>query len=383
MMKDLKSRLAWPAGLLLFIVIGLALYARQAGDIAVSVYLLVFAIALTIKSRGFLQNVALTVTTILAVFLIATIVITLREPHLVSTVTKLDKPEGSLYARKPIVGWGPGAPGHYRSKHVLNGKLVYDATYTINQDLMRKVDDGANDKGAAFIGDSYVFGEGLEDNETLPQYFADLEGRKAPVYNFGVSAYSPAQALAAMRAGLYDDKLKNSRVIVEFIAPWEADRVVCKATFVAGAPRFFKSDGGVVQQGTCPKYVPSRLRYFAIYRYVQSIMSIVTDGDIDIFTAITQQVIHLAREKYKVPIVIYYLRAPGYLRRLRDWNDDKIINSLRAAGAEVLEYDFPSAPKYSISGDGHPSGLENSLVAHKLIDFLRKKFPDIEPAAVH
>jgi hypothetical protein len=374
----LAPELAWGGGLSLFIVTGVILYALRADDIALFIYLLVFTIALTATARGSLQNFGLTATVVLAFFLIATTIIAAREPRLVSTAYSLDNPRGDLFGRRPIVGWGVTAPGRYRSKHVINGRLIYDAIYTINDALLRKVDSGVSGKGTAFVGDSFIFGDGLQDGETLPQQFADLEGRKAPVYNLGFSAYSPAQALAEMRAGLYDTQLKNSRVIVEFVAPWQAERVTCKSPFVLDAPRFLKVDGNVVQKGRCPS---SPLNYFSIYRYLQSFVPVVTDNDIDIFTAVTQAVVRLAREKYKVPVVIYYLRVPKYFNRLHDWNDDKVLNSLRAVGAEILEYDIPPDPKYRIRGDGHPTRFENALCARKLIDFLRKKYPDIETAA--
>ncbi len=377
----MKSRLAWIAGFLLFLVTGIALYVLQANAIVVFLYLLAFALVLTIGSGGRLQNFALAATSVLAILSIAEIVTKLREPHLVSSTTNLDKSSGELVGHRPILGWGPTAAGRYRVKHILNDKLLYDAVYTIDRDLLRKVDSGGAGEGIAFLGDSYVFGEGIRDNDTLPQQFADLEGRKAPVYNLGFSAYSPAQALAEIRAGLYDEKLKNSRLIVEFVAPWEAERVSCKATFVVNAPRYVQIDGQIVQQGICGHVPPSPLTYFSIFRFIQSSMPVVRDSDIAIFTSVTQAVIHLVREKYKVPIVIYYLRAPGYLRGLYDWNDDKIMQSLRAAGAEVLEYDFPQGPEYRIDGDGHPTRLENTNRARKLFDFLREKFPDIETTA--
>jgi hypothetical protein len=376
----MTSRQAWIAGFLLFLVIGLALYALRANAIAVFLYLLVFALILTLKSRGRLQNFGLAATSVLTVLSAAEMAAMLREPRLVSATSNLDGSAGALAGHRPIVGWGPTAAGRYRVKHFLNGKLVYDAVYTIDRDLLRKVDSGSGAGGVAFLGDSFIFGEGLDDSDTLPQQFANLEGRKSPVYNLGYSAYSPAQALAEMQAALYDKQLKNSRLFVEFLAPWQAERVSCKAPFAVDAPRYAQDGGQVVRQGTCPRVPESPLSYFAIYRFAQSVVPVVRYSDIAIFLAVMREVIHLAHEKYKVPIVVYYLRAPLYLRWLPDWNDDKIMQNLRAAGAEVLEYDFPRGPKFRIDGDGHPTRLANTNCARKLFDSLREKFPHVETA---
>jgi hypothetical protein len=350
-------------------------------SIAVLVFPLAFAVFLTVKGRGQFQNFALAAATILAVLAICEITATLCEPHRAQTIANLEKSTGKLVDRRPIVGWGPSGPGRYRVRQTINGRVIYNAVYTIDADLLRKVASGSAGKGVAFFGDSFVFGEGIQDSDTLPQQFADLEGRAPPVYNLGYSAYSPAQALAELQAGLYDRQLRNSRLIVEFVAPWQANRVSCKASFVEGGPRFEETGRLIVRHGTCPHIAPSPLAYFATFRLARSIMQTVTDREIALFVAVTQQVIRTAREKYHVPIVIYFERTPGFLRRLHDWNDDKIIQSLRAAGAEVLEYDMPRGPKYRIAGDGHPTRFTNIICAIKLYDFIRERFPSVETTA--
>lgn len=377
----MKSPLSWIAGLLLFLAVGISLYALHANATVFFLYLLAAAAFLAIKSSGPIQNFSLAAASSLAVLCVIEIATMLSEPQLVSTTTNLDNSAGDLVGHRQIVGWGPTAAGRYRVKHVLNGRLVYDVVYTIDSNMLRKTEAGSEGEGVVFLGDSFIFGEGIEDNETLPQQFADLEGHKAPVYNLGFSAYSPAQALAEMRAGLYDKQLLNSRLIVEFVAPWQAERVSCKAPYVVDAPRYVQIDGQVVQHDNCVRAPASSLGYFSSYRFVQSIIPVITDDDIAIFTAVTREVIRLAREKYKKPIVIYYLRDPAYLRWLHDWNDDKIVQSLRIVGAEVISYEFPRGPKYRIADDGHPTGFENASCARKLFDFLRKEFPNIETTA--
>ena len=350
--------------------------------IAVFVFLLVLAIFLTVKGRGRIQNFGVAGTSILAVLSLCEVAATIWEPpHPSRTIADLNKSGGKLIDHRPVVGWGPTAPGRYESRQFLDGKLIYDATYTIGSDLLRKVDSGSDGKGVAFLGDSVIFGEGIQDGDTLPQQFADLEGRASPVYNLGFSAYSPAQALAEMRAGLYDKDLSNSRLIVEFVAPWHADRVSCKVSWVEGAPRFLSINGRIVQTGTCQP-TASPLSYFAMFRLFRPpTMTTVTDRDVALLTAITEQVIRLAREKYHVPIVIFYKREPAYLSPVRGWTDDKIMQVLRDAGAEVLEYVVPPGAQYRIAGDGHPTRLTNTLCARKLYDFVREQFPDIETTA--
>lgn len=374
----MKSKLSWIVSFLLFVAIGVVLYAARTNAIFVFLYLLAIAVFFIVKTRGLIQNLILVAASLLVALCFLEIFAVFQASPPVSTTTNLDKSPGALVGHRQILGWGPTAPGRYQVRRVLNGKLIYNVVYTIDHDLFRKVDADDKGKGLVFLGDSFIFGEGVEDGDTLPQQFANLEGRKAPVYNLGFSAYSPAQALAGMRAGLYDKQFLNSRLVVEFMAPWQAERVSCKAAYVTDAPRFIEIDGQVVQKGTCRHPSAKPLDYFAGYRFVQSIVPVVRDDDIAIFVSVTKEVIRLARQKYNVPIVIYYLRDPAYLRWLHDWNDDKIVQSLRAAGASVIDYGFPRGPKYRIVGDGHPTHFENANAAAKLLDFLRKNYPNIE-----
>ncbi|WP_129396385.1 SGNH/GDSL hydrolase family protein [Methylovirgula ligni] len=304
------------------------------------------------------------------------------EPKSETTKRDISDAKRSLDGRQTILGWRPAREGRYRAVKTLNGRVVYDVIYTIDNNLLRKTHAASSGAGIAFLGDSYVFGEGLNDAQTLPQQFADLEGRAYPIYNLGFSAYNVSQALIEMQTGMFDGLLNRSRLLVEFIAPWQAERTSCKASFVTGAPRYVDRDGKIELQGVCHPAV-SPWTYFAAYRvFVAPRLSIVRDSDIDIFVDVARATVQLAREKYKKPILVYYLRNPGYLKRLETWNDDKIVKALESAGATVLDYGIDNEygdPRYEITGDGHPTGLANKIRAERLFTFLKKNFPDIEP----
>ena len=162
---------------------------------------------------------------------------------------------------------GPAASGTFRASRSLNGRKIYDVTYTIDSNLNRQTLAGEAGKGIAVFGDSFIFGEGLEDHQTLPQQLADLQQRRSPIYNLGFGAYNPAQALAQLQTGVLERILLNTRVIVQFVAPWHAERTTCKVLRgrVNDAPHYTIWKGEVLYQGTCqPK--ASRLYYLAMYR---------------------------------------------------------------------------------------------------------------------
>lgn len=79
-----------------------------------------------------------------------------------------------------------------------SGEVVYDVHYTIDKYGRRVTpspEGQQSDSFLALLGDSYVFGEGVEDNETLPAYIAK-HAHKTKVYNMGFHGYAPNALLA-------------------------------------------------------------------------------------------------------------------------------------------------------------------------------------------
>jgi len=99
----------------------------------------------------------------------------------------------------PILGYRP-APNQRATRRRTQGSAVlYDVVYTIGPAGWRVSTppgpDAPRSRFIAVFGDSFVFGSGLQDHETLPVQLATL----APdhrAYNFGVPGYGPQQNLA-------------------------------------------------------------------------------------------------------------------------------------------------------------------------------------------
>lgn len=65
-------------------------------------------------------------------------------------------------------------------------------------------DSNPDGETVLFMGDSFMFGDGLPDSETVPQLFAAKTGRRFHVVNLGVSADGPHQALRQIEKGVVD-----------------------------------------------------------------------------------------------------------------------------------------------------------------------------------
>src|SRR5262249_8155860 len=73
--------------------------------------------------------------------------------------------------------------------------VVFDVRYSIDKNGLRVAPDSLKQNGpiAMFFGDSFTFGEGVSNDETLPNAFSILSGMR--VLNFGQIGYGPHHIL--------------------------------------------------------------------------------------------------------------------------------------------------------------------------------------------
>ncbi|MEK8123014.1 hypothetical protein WOB59_08015 [Methylocystis sp. IM4] len=301
------------------------------------------------------------------------------------------KDRGS-WARVGELGWRPARPGPIHEKKIAaNGDVVHDVINTIDDNLTRKVESAADGPTVAFFGDSITFGAGLNDNETLPQAFADLTDRRFRVLNLAVTAYGPQQFLRALEIGEHDGLLKKDpRLFIMLTAPWHAGRTSCKERNQWYAPRYVFEDGKPVYRGSCSEAASglfgaarALLRSTEMFHYFfESREPPIEEADVDLYVAIFARAGELARQKYGADTLIMYLPDNVSSERYRlgpAYGNDRIMEKLRAAGLHVAEVQpidpaaYPGQPLF-IPGDGHPTGLTDRIWAGQIRDIVLKDF---------
>ena len=272
-----------------------------------------------------------------------------------------------LWGPQAVLGWGAKHPGivHHTEIDAKTGRLIVEVDYTIDEHLNRKVDSAPDGPAVAFFGDSFTFGLGLPDADTLPQAFADVAGRTLRIVDLGFPGYGPQQFLRALEAGLYDDLLRPSRLFVFQTAAWHAERSSCIADFVKHAPRYRLVGNRPELAGSCTRWWSALSRSLftgsATYRaFVAPLVERVRRADIELYLAIIGRAAALAREKYAVPTAILYLPDRDYAGRA-GIGDDAIMQHLRDHGLIVINgaldpSAFPGQPLV-IPGDGHPTAV--------------------------
>ncbi len=323
-----------------------------------------------------------------AATLVAATIFGLAAVELVSAAMEANLP---LYPRgfetsAPVLGWGPSTPGIYHStKMGQGGAVIYSVDYTIDAHLLRRTLSGTDDPSVAFFGDSFMFGQGLPDTDTLPQDYADLTGRKVRVLNFGFPGYGPQQFLRALETGMFDPLLTDTKRFVYLTAAWHVGRASCRDDFMARAPRYELRGGEPVFVGACREGL---VRFFqdafmssaSFRRFLRPVADSVGPRDVEIYLAEFRRCAELVKQKYGGRLIVLYISGNDAYLANSGSADAGLKERLRQSGIEVIDAtldpkDFPPGTVLSIPGDGHPSAVANRARAKLLKDYLAEATP--------
>ncbi len=266
-------------------------------------------------------------------------------------------------------------------------ELVYRRTYTIDATGAR-LTPGSRDSGPTylFIGDSYMFGEGLADNETLPSRFATRLRAGAHVVNLGVLGHSPGHLVRAMETGVYDRYVAGKvAAVVTWISPLQLPRLTGDGGWLGTSPRYTLDAacaGGLRHTGTFhahrltdPLAGLSYLGRTYLASYARAANAGLERERAALSIALMTRLRDLARERYNAPVVVVY----DWLDREEEGHNDLVyVPTLRAIsrlGMEMISVrkitgQGPGRADYVIPRDGHPNARLADLLADQLARLL-------------
>ncbi len=284
---------------------------------------------------------------------------------------------------EPVLGWGASKAGTYHATSVdpKTGAMIYDVDYTFDANLLRQTISARSGRPIVFFGDSFTFGFGLNDADTMPQAFADLLQRKQRVLNLGNGGYGPQQFLRTLETGFRDGVIgPDPKLFIYTALPTHAERAACKSPWALNAPRYALENGALAFKGPCYEGWRLRAERFlldtAAYRYfIQPYRRRIVREDVELFVRELAAAANLAKEKYHVDTLVLYVRSPGDLGNA-SVTDDEMMRRLGDAGAMVvdasLQKEKAEGAAIGIPGDGHPTPLANRLRAELIKTYIAR-----------
>jgi hypothetical protein len=270
-----------------------------------------------------------------------------------------------------------------------DGSITYQVKYSIDEHGLRQGSfhlrtPEDKDNAVWFFVDSFTFGQGVNDEDTLPQAFSRASGIR--VINFGVPGYGPHQMLRALetdRPRMIERRDPQAIVYTMLTTP--------HMMRAAGHPKWdHKGPHYEVVRGTATyvgpfahegSLVSRTLAYSRIYAYWldEWFQRIVTAADRQRFLAIVSRTRELSMSKYHAPffVVLWDVHLGD-----DDWpNAQWIAQRLEQSGIPTLRLSV-SLPELQSDSyynpphlGGHPTGQAYASVSNALALFLKSRLP--------
>lgn len=292
---------------------------------------------------------------------------------------------GDWVVPDPDLGYRPRPGEKVDARATIGNYTVFRVTYTINPDSTRATPPGpAGADTYLFLGDSFIFGQGLDDNETLAAQFAQEANYKVRTVTYAAPGYAPNQFVRALEDGRLD-KLAESRVktVITWIIPDHLTRILGDAPWLGPSPRYVLENGTPRYTGSFDHYrwtnPVAGLRYLANdqFAFVRAIgMRQRQEAETELFTALMLRMQALVREKFGASLIVIYSWPDA--TSAPDHGDSEvaqpmlvsILEGLRRRGLPLISADdltkLTLMSLVLIPDDGHPTRFTNQRIAGEL-----------------
>ena len=296
-----------------------------------------------------------------------------------------------------ILGYAPIKKQRFTEATHFKGSLLYDIAYTIDEHGLRISSPAGSQSNLQtpcilFFGDSFTFGEGVRDEDTLPYRVSIKSDQEYRAYNFGFLGYGPHQMLAQLQHNLVRDAIDcKPRYAIYQALPSHVSRAAGLEAWDQAGPKYvLAEDRTIISKGHFNDEVqpgvlaalrrwhprlPYPLRHglekSALYRALLYMRRDTTDADVDLFRGIVE----LSRQRLEAtyPGIEFHVLLWDFSHQT-DPMEIKIIEALKAAGIP-LHLVSTIIPDYSHHreryilhpADGHPNQLTHDLLAEYIL----------------
>ena len=274
--------------------------------------------------------------------------------------------------RSPVLGYRPRKDIQVDSRKYRGDELIYDVVYTIDANGLRLAPPVAPSGGQRciiFFGGSFTFGEGVNDNQTMPGRVGERLGGRDRIYNFGFHGYGPHQMLSALQSGLARSiaDCDASHVFYQGLVT-HARRSAGLGMWDLEGPRYVLMPDGVIRDGAMyenyrmPLGVVRALGKSRIFsRVINRFHGTVDNEDLQLLLDIIAQARNDISEIY--PNAAFHVIQWPPIIHIEEPLYDPIIAGLKDRGIDVTSIedvlpgvrDIESRKRWKIAGDGHPN----------------------------
>ena len=281
-----------------------------------------------------------------------------------------------------------------------NGRVIYKVTYTTDENGLRispnhKYKNRVDMASILFFGGSFTFGEGVNDNETMPYVTGILTGEAFSIYNFAVHGYGPQHMLAQIEQGIIDLAIRHKpRYSIYLVIPDHVNRLAAIYPWHKYGPIYYTDSNGNIKLQS--KLAPNRIwlkinnqirkSYFLsnFTRNIENKTSIINKSKlnkkhmIDFFVRVVDNSRNYLLSKYpanEFHVIFWDEKDNGYSEAIIDALTKKKIINHRVSSIIKEDYTDSNKNPYRIPYDGHPSPLAYRILADYVVSEIVNKKP--------
>lgn len=286
-----------------------------------------------------------------------------------------------LFTTDPTLAFRMLADRRARATSVKNGRTIYDVVYTTDANGFRALPpgpSGASDTPVLILGDSFAFGAGLADDQTLAWYLREQSGGALQPVTLAVKGYGLNQVLRQLEIG-------EPRKAGPSTFPWAVVsvvddhvlRVAGRVQWLHDSPRYVvEPDGRLVARGTWVEpsaFVESLLVGSRLFALGRKAIAVDEAKEQRLFVRILREIEAKLASDYGARLVVLYYSGETWRGDLAGWRET-MVPLLCASRVPVLDVNalLPQPPqpvdRFYMQDDGHPTALLNRMIASALAE---------------
>jgi hypothetical protein len=286
-----------------------------------------------------------------------------------------------FYEHDPDLGYRhkPSVKVEVRKKH--GGGVLYDVSYTTDK-YSRRITVPKNDgeKALIFMGCSYTFGSGVNDDQTLPSQVAALMP-EYQVVNYGQDGIGAQHICELLRTKAIHTQgiAKKAAVIYAFLHVHIRRAIGVEPitrAFGKNFPWYLLEDGKLVRKGRFSDR-PGDWDWKLSYRRAHGIRNwygeYLIEEDAELVCALLGEARRLFESQFDSQgfyLLVFPQRQGAYT--------DRVVEGCRKRGFTILDYrdllgDMKNEDDFFIPHDGHPLPSTYRMIAERIRDDLAEK----------
>lgn len=379
-MGSLSRNLIFLAGTLILLVASgaIAYYNRTAAFLIITPLWLIFCLAGAYFSQGKMRLIIFYLIPFVLAFGVAEYRQAYNQTSDSKTYINFSISDPQYFQTHPLLGTAPKPDFLVHASKKTSSEVIYDVKYTINANAIRQTADfiPPGKPAALFYGGSFTFGEGVNDQETLPAYFQEYMNGELQAINMGFHGYGPHQMLVSLEHSMEEKIIAENppRYLIYQAIPSHVARSHGFNFWDYGGPKYILDDNNNAQytgpfHGTFNRYALSFLSRSKLLQKWFAREREITPEHTQLFTAIVAKSAQIFKERYGGQMLVLVWHYGD--------QEMPIYKSIQALGIPVflvrdIITDLTAAPnKYCLHPlDPHPTPLAYRKTARWLADYI-------------